>query len=202
MHAMQAADLITIMKNKAFSGTLADCKPVGIPNTLSKIADKAILHQFQSDYVQKLMPQPLGVGVKSVAKLLIMRMRMAMHMNPNFVLVGIDLETAYKKIRRVARLRQHLGHRRLRGLVPRLRWKLGPRSPMWAKDNVIYAEEGLLKGGPISSSAFSCTIHLAVVEADARLTTAGGVRGSVWMMGTYSAREKSCSVCSNVLRSA
>jgi hypothetical protein len=43
---------------------------------------------------------------------------------------------------------------------------------MWAKDNVIYDEEGLLHGGRISSSPFSFTIHPTVVEADAKLAAA------------------------------
>ncbi len=50
-----------------------------------------------------------------------MGLRMAMHPSPDFVLVGIDLETAYKKIRRAVVLRRHLGHRMLSGLVPNLR---------------------------------------------------------------------------------
>jgi len=98
-----------------------------------------------------------------------MGLRMTLYLNPDFILVGFDLENAYKKIWQAAVLRRHLEHRRLRGLVPYLRIKLGPRSPMWAKDNAIYDEEGLLQGGPISSSTFSFTIHPAVVEADAKL---------------------------------
>jgi hypothetical protein len=63
---MQAADLILIVKNKTFSGTLADHISVGIPNTLGRIADKAILQQFQADYVKELVPHQLGVGENSM----------------------------------------------------------------------------------------------------------------------------------------
>ncbi len=42
-HAMQAADLVAIVKNKPPLGALADYIPVEIPNTLFKIADKAII---------------------------------------------------------------------------------------------------------------------------------------------------------------
>jgi hypothetical protein len=156
MHAMQAAYLIAIVKNK--TGTLVDHKPVGFLNTLSSNADKGILQQFQTDYVKELMPQQLGVGVNFAAELIIMGLRMAMHLKPDFVLVDIDLENAYTKIWRVAVLRGHLGRRRLCGLLPYLSGKLGPRTPMWDKDNAIYDEEGLLQGGAISSSAFSFTI--------------------------------------------
>jgi hypothetical protein len=143
-------------------GILADHRPVGIPTTLSKIADKAILQQFQTDYVKALMPHQLGVGVKFAAELLIMGLRMTLHRNPDFVIVGIDMENAYKQIWREVVQRRHMEHRRLIGLVPYLRGKLGPRSPMWAKYNIIYDDEGLLHGGPILSSAFSFTIHPTV----------------------------------------
>jgi hypothetical protein len=95
---MQAADLIAIVKGNPAQGILADQRPVGIPITLGKIADKAILQQFQTDYVKALMPQQLGVGVKFAAELLIMGLRMTSHRNPDCVIVGIDLENAYKKI--------------------------------------------------------------------------------------------------------
>ncbi len=49
MQAMQAADLIAIVKNKTTTRALADHRPVGIPNTLSKIADRAMLQLFQAE---------------------------------------------------------------------------------------------------------------------------------------------------------
>ncbi len=45
---------------------------------------------------------------------------------------------------------------------------------MWGKDKVVYDDEGLLQGGPMSSAAFSYTMHPAVVQADAPLAAAGG----------------------------
>ncbi len=113
------------------------------------------------------MTQQLGVGVKFATERLIMGLRMALHKNPEFIIVGIDLENAYKKIWREAILRRHMEHRRLRGFVIYLRGKLGPRSPMWAKDKFIHDDEGLLQGGPLSSAAFSYTIHPTAVQADA-----------------------------------
>jgi hypothetical protein len=130
MQAMHAADLVAIVKDKPSSEILTDHRPVGILNTLRKIADNAILLPFQADFVKELMPQQLGVGVKIVVELLIMSLRMTLHMNPKFGLVGIDLENAYKKIWRETVLCRHLENRRLSGLVPYLRGKLSPRSPM------------------------------------------------------------------------
>ncbi len=45
---------------------------------------------------------------------------------------------------------------------------------MWAKDKIIYDDEGLLQGGPPSLAEFSFTIHPAVVKTDARLADEGG----------------------------
>jgi hypothetical protein len=79
---------------------------------------------FRADYGKALMPQQIGVGVKLATELLIIGLRMTLHMNPEFVIVGINLENAYKPIWREAVLRRHMEHRRLNGLVPYLRGKL------------------------------------------------------------------------------
>ncbi len=89
------------------------------------------------------MPRQLGVGIKFTTEQLITDLRMTLHRTPEFVLVGIDLKNAYKKFWREAVLHRHLEYRHLNGLVPYLRGHLGPRSPMWAKDTVIYFDEGL-----------------------------------------------------------
>jgi hypothetical protein len=104
---------------------LVDNRPVGIPNTLNTIADKAILLPIQADYVKALMPQHLGVRVKFAAELLIMGLRMTLHRNSTFVLVGIDLKKAYKKIWRDGVLRRNMEHLRLQGLVPYMRGNSG-----------------------------------------------------------------------------
>jgi len=108
MQTMQAADLIAIVKNNIFSGSRAGHRPVAIPNTLNKIADNAILQKFQNDYIKKLMPRQLRVGFKFATELLLMGLRMTLHLNPDFILVVIDLENAYKKIWRAAVLCRHL----------------------------------------------------------------------------------------------
>ena len=68
MQAMLAEDLISIVKNQTFPWALSDHKPVGIPNTLSKVAEKAILQQFKADFVKELMPPQLGVRVEFAAE--------------------------------------------------------------------------------------------------------------------------------------
>ncbi len=64
MKAIQAVVIIAIVKDEPSSGIFADHRSVGIPNTLSKIVDKAILQPVQADYVKELIPHELGVGVK------------------------------------------------------------------------------------------------------------------------------------------
>ena len=44
--------------------------PVVPPNTLSQIADTAMLHEYKEDYKRELLPQQLGVGAKFAAELL------------------------------------------------------------------------------------------------------------------------------------
>ena len=59
------------MKTEASAGTKADHRPVVVPNTLAKIADKAIIGEFGDTYREELMPQQVGVGVKYAAELLV-----------------------------------------------------------------------------------------------------------------------------------
>jgi len=57
MQAMQAADLIASVKDGTFSGAFRVTLAERIADTLSKIAYKAILQQFQAEYVKELMPR-------------------------------------------------------------------------------------------------------------------------------------------------
>ncbi len=51
-------------------GGVAKHSPVQIPNTLSKVGDKAVMEQCRAEYVKEMMPQQVGVGVKFAAELL------------------------------------------------------------------------------------------------------------------------------------
>ncbi len=57
---------------------VANHRPVQIPNTLSKVGDKAMLIQCQAEYVKEMMPHEVGVGVKFAAELLAMGLRMTL----------------------------------------------------------------------------------------------------------------------------
>jgi hypothetical protein len=57
MQAMQAAELMALVKAKGKKeGDIADHRPVQIPNTLTKVGDKAVLEQCHDEYVKELMP--------------------------------------------------------------------------------------------------------------------------------------------------
>ena len=59
-----------------------------IPNTLSKVANKAMLMECQENYMRELLPQQVGVGVKFAAELLaIMGIRMTLHIMPDHALI-------------------------------------------------------------------------------------------------------------------
>jgi len=97
VQAVQSAELLALVKaEKNATETVADHRPVQIPNTLAKVGDKAMLEQCQKGYVMEMMPQQVGVGVKFAAELLAMGLRMALHMNGRFIIIGIDMINAYK----------------------------------------------------------------------------------------------------------
>ena len=63
MQAMHGSDLIAIIKTKGATWHKADHMPVVVPNTLSKVADKAMMEDCKEEYTRELMSQQLGVGV-------------------------------------------------------------------------------------------------------------------------------------------
>jgi hypothetical protein len=79
MQAMQRAELLAIIKTEGRGSLVGDHMPVVIPNTISKITDKAMLQECHEDYMAELLPQQLGVGVKFAADLLAMGIRMTLH---------------------------------------------------------------------------------------------------------------------------
>jgi len=58
MQATESAEVIALVKGEVQRArATTDHKPVQIPNTLSKIGDKAMLEQYQADYIREMMPQ-------------------------------------------------------------------------------------------------------------------------------------------------
>jgi hypothetical protein len=87
-----------------------DHKPVVMPNTITKVTDKAMLEKYHEEYTRELLPQQLGVGVKFAAKLLAMGIKLTLHIRPDHILVSIDLKNAYNSIWRGAILERHRTH--------------------------------------------------------------------------------------------
>jgi hypothetical protein len=108
-----------------------------MPDIVSKVADRALLQECQEEYTRKILPQQLGVGVKFVAELLAMGIRITMHMRPDHILISIELKNAYNSMWRAAILESHMAHRTLRRTVSYWRAKLGPQPPIWAEDSTL-----------------------------------------------------------------
>jgi len=151
-----------------------DHKPVEIPNTLTKVGDKAVLQIFQKDYIQEMLPQQVGVGVKYAAELLVMGLRMTLHRNEDFIIIITDISNAYCELMRASVVDMHMDSEKMRGMVPYWRAKLGPSAKLWAGEDYMEYMEGLVHGSPASSSGFSFTIHDKVKEVDIRLAEYGG----------------------------
>jgi hypothetical protein len=93
--------------------------PMVVPNTITKVADKAMLQKIEDVYIQELMPQQVGVvGVKFAAELLVMGLRMTLHVYNDFVIINIDLRNAYTDILRVAICEEPTNHDKSRLMEP------------------------------------------------------------------------------------
>jgi hypothetical protein len=79
-----------------------------------------------------MMPKQLGVGVKFVAELLMMGLRMVLNMNKDFILVGVDIINAFCEVMRASVIERHMEHDRFKGMVPYWRARLGPTPNLWA----------------------------------------------------------------------
>jgi len=140
MRATQDAEVIALVKREAEEQErTADHRPVQVPNTISKLEDKAVLAQYQEVYIKEMMPQQLGVGVKFAAELLVMGLRMTLYRSPDFIIVGVDISNAFCEIMRASVIDRHMQHEILCGMVPYWRAKLGPVAKLWAgKDSMEY----------------------------------------------------------------
>ena len=58
------------------------------------------------------------MGVKFVAEILAMGIRMTLHIRPDHILIGIHLRYAYNSRWREAIMERHRGHKTLRNTVP------------------------------------------------------------------------------------
>jgi len=54
----------------------------------------------------------MGVGVKIAAELLVMRLRMTLHLRPDFIIMGVDIKNAYSEVMRASVIERHMHHAR------------------------------------------------------------------------------------------
>jgi len=105
-----------------------------------------------------MLHQQLGVGVKYAAELLVMGLRMTLHRNEDFIILSVDISNAYCEIMKAGVAERHMDTKKMRGIVPYWRAKLGPNAKLWAGADHMEYMEGLVQGSPTSSSGFSYTI--------------------------------------------
>ena len=123
----------------------ADHRPVQIPNTLTKVGDKAVLMLFQKEYIQKMLPQQVGVGAKYAVELLVMGLRLTLHRNEDFIILSVEIPIAYCEIIRASVVERHMDNEKMRGMVPYWRAKLGPNAKLWAGADYMEYMEGLFQ---------------------------------------------------------
>ena len=58
-------ELFVIIKSEGMEGEVGDHMPVVMPNTINKVAGKALLHECQEEYTRESLPQHLGVALNS-----------------------------------------------------------------------------------------------------------------------------------------
>jgi len=175
MRATQTAEVIAIVKREAErAGGKADHRPVQVSNTINKPEDKAVLVQFQAEYIKEMMPQQLGVKMKFAAELLVMGLRMVLHKRSDFIILGVDITDAYCEVMRASVIERHMQQEKMKGMVPYWRAKLGPVAKLWAGQDTMENNDGLQQRSPTSSSGFSFKIHEKVKEVDMRLVEHGG----------------------------
>jgi len=105
-----------------------------------------------------------------------MGIKMTLHIKPDYVLIGIDIRSAYNTMRRAAILERHRGHMTMRRAVPYWRAKLGTRSPIWAEDTTMWGDDGLQHRSPTSGPTLVCVHDTPVRE------TGGQEIGGGWRM--------------------
>ncbi len=60
----------------------------------------------------------MGVGVKYAAELLMMGLRMTLHRNEDFIIIGVDISNAFWEMMRASVVERHMGSEKMRGMVP------------------------------------------------------------------------------------
>jgi hypothetical protein len=174
MHAMQGAELLAIIKTEGVEGNVRNHMPVAMPNTISKVADKAILQECRVEYTRELMSQKLGVSVKFAAELLAMSIIMTPHMRPDHIVFSLDMKNAYNSMWRAAIMKSYMTHMTLRKTAPHWRAKLDLKFPTWAENSILCGDDGLQQGFPSSGPAIAFTIQPWARKADKRLAEVGG----------------------------
>ena len=138
--------------------------------------ERALFKAAEEEHASYLMPQQLGVGVKSGISLLVFGLRGMMEMFPDFVFVSLDTRNAHNEFSRAMCLKAYGAIPSLAHLVPYMHSMFVIRARVQAGDGWLNrrSEEGGAQGAPGSSPEYCVTTHKAVRALDAAVAAFGG----------------------------
>ena len=79
-----------------------DCRPVVKGNSLRKLVTFALLCPFKQAIIYSTAPTQFGRGLRSGRKILIFALMLLLETNPDFVLIGLDIENTFNEVTRKA----------------------------------------------------------------------------------------------------
>ena len=125
----------------------------------------------------------MSVGVKGGLSILVHGMRIALELNPRWVVVKIDIRNAFNECSRAVMLRRLSRLRSLQHWIPMLHRLWGPEtmllvgqllSELFEGERPGGSSEGTQQGTPPSAPGFCVSIHNEIVALDKELNEAGG----------------------------
>jgi len=102
-HALAGADLLLLTKPGGVGGDgLPGLRPIGMPETLRKLAASALAATVRVAAAELLSPAQLGVGVSSACERLLHEMEAHLAYHPGHAVVQLDYRNAFNLVSRAA----------------------------------------------------------------------------------------------------
>ena len=77
-----------------------DCRPIAKGNSLRKVITSALMRPFKQSIIAATAPTQFGGGLRSGGTILIFALMLLLESNPEFVLIGLDIENAFNEVTR------------------------------------------------------------------------------------------------------
>jgi hypothetical protein len=153
-----------------------DVRPLALGGVFLRAIGRNVAERHKSVFAEQLAPVQIAVGVSSGGQQLVVGTRAIMEMHPEFVIVKIDKENAYNRLRRDVTVERLMA---IPGLRPYARfvWTMhAPKSPIVLGDALapFSSEEGERQGSPLSCGNYALASHHECLILDAELAAHGG----------------------------